>query len=378
LKSHIRLGRIAGVELGLHYSWIVIAVLITLSLVTRFRYTNPDWSTATVWVSAVITGLLFFVGLFTHELSHAMVAKSRGLPIHGITLFFLGGMAQIEREPEDAGTEFWMAIAGPFASIVLGCLCFAVAHVVFGWQMAQAPRAPGAAVLVWLGYINLALALFNLIPGFPMDGGRVLRAVIWWMTGDGRKATRVAARVGQGVGWLFIAWGVFRIFTGEGIGALWIALIGWFLVQAASATVYQMQAVSLLREFRVRDIVSRDCTRVDAGSSVQDFVDWLLTRGEGRCFLAFEGGRLAGVVTLSDIRKVDRALWPQTPLRAVMRPVDAVPMVTPETPASDALQKMARDDADQLLVVRDGYVEGTVTRDRIQQLLQFRSELRAA
>ncbi len=226
MKSHIKLGRIAGVELGLHYSWLVIAALITFSLAARFRFTNPEWGTTIIWVSAVVTGILFFVGLFVHELSHAMVAKSRGLPIHRITLFFLGGVAQIEREAENPGTEFWMAIAGPIASIVLGILCLGVAHAVFGWQFWEMAQAPAAAILVWLGYINLVLAGFNLIPGFPMDGGRVLRAIIWWATGNGDKAMNIAARVGQFVGWLFVVWGIFRVFTGEGLGALWIALIG--------------------------------------------------------------------------------------------------------------------------------------------------------
>lgn len=378
MKTHIRLGRVAGVELGLHYSWLVVAALITFSLVARFRYTNPDWSTAVIWVSAVITGLLFFVGLFVHELSHAMVAKSRGLPTRRITLFFLGGMAQIEREAEDPGTEFWMAIAGPIASVVLGVICLGLAHTAFGWQLWQLPQAPAAAVLVWLGYINLTLAAFNLIPGFPMDGGRVLRAILWWATGNGDQATRIAARVGQTVGWLFVVWGVFRVFTGADLGALWIALIGWFLVQAASATLYQVQASSMLRGSRVADLMSRDCGRVDAAASVQEFVDWHLMRSESRCFLVFEAERIVGLVALSDVRKVDRELWRQTPVRAIMQPIERVHAVAPDTPVMEALEKMAREDVNQLLVVSSGQVLGVVTRAHILQVLRVRSELLAA
>lgn len=378
MKTHIRLGRVAGVELGLHYSWLVVAALITFSLVARFRYTNPDWSTAVIWVSAVITGLLFFVGLFVHELSHAMVAKSRGLPTRRITLFFLGGMAQIEREAEDPGTEFWMAIAGPIASVVLGVICLGLAHTAFGWQLWQLPQAPAAAVLVWLGYINLTLAAFNLIPGFPMDGGRVLRAILWWATGNGDQAMRIAARVGQTVGWLFVVWGVFRVFTGADLGALWIALIGWFLVQAASATLYQVQASSMLRGSRVADLMSRDCGRVDAAASAQEFVDWHLMRSESRCFLVFEAERIVGLVALSDVRKVDRELWRQTPVRAIMQPIERVHAVAPDTPVMEALEKMAREDVNQLLVVSSGQVLGVVTRAHILQVLRVRSELLAA
>jgi Zn-dependent protease len=378
VKTHIRLGRVAGVELGLHYSWLVVAALITFSLVARFRYTNPDWSTAVIWVSAVITGLLFFVGLFVHELSHAMVAKSRGLPTRRITLFFLGGMAQIEREAEDPGTEFWMAIAGPIASVVLGVICLGLAHTAFGWQLWQLPQAPAAAVLVWLGYINLTLAAFNLIPGFPMDGGRVLRAILWWATGNGDQAMRIAARVGQTVGWLFVVWGVFRVFTGADLGALWIALIGWFLVQAASATLYQVQASSMLRGSRVADLMSRDCGRVDAAASAQEFVDWHLMRSESRCFLVFEAERIVGLVALSDVRKVDRELWRQTPVRAIMQPIERVHAVAPDTPVMEALEKMAREDVNQLLVVSSGQVLGVVTRAHILQVLRVRSELLAA
>ncbi len=378
MKSHIRLGRIAGIELGLHYSWLVIAALITFSLVARFHSTNPDWSTATVWISAVVTGLLFFAGLFVHELSHAMVAKSRGLPIRRITLFFLGGVAQIEREAQDANTEFWMAIAGPVASVVFGGICLAIAHAIVGWHWGVEPATPVAAVLVWLGYINLALAAFNLIPGFPMDGGRVLRAVLWWATKNEDKATRIAAGIGQFVGWLFVLWGIFRVFTGGGLGALWIALIGWFLVQAASATLMQQRTTSALRGLRVRDVMSRDCARIEGSTSVQTFVDSELLRAENRCFLVMQGEWLAGVVTANDVQKVERERWPQVPVREIMRPVAGLPAVAPEAPAQEAVEKMTRENTSELLVMDGGQLTGVVTRAHLMRVLQVRGELTAA
>lgn len=378
MKSHIRLGRIRGVELGLHYSWLIIAVLIVISLGARFRYTNPNWSTATVWITSVATGLLFFACLFAHELAHAMVAKARGLPIRRITLFLLGGMAQIEREAQDASTEFWVAIAGPAASVTVGLLCLALARALFGWQFWSQPQVPGAALLAWLGYINLLLAAFNLIPGFPMDGGRVLRALLWWKTGNGDKATRIAARVGQVVGWLFVLWGVFRLFTGFGIGGLWIALIGWFLIQAATGTLVQTRATALLRGLTVADVMWRDCARVDTAQDVRSFVDSELMRGQQRCFLVLDRGMLVGLVSQHDIRMLDPALWSQTSLREVMRPLAKVQIVAPDTPLHDALQRMSRESANELLVISGGYLQGVVSRDGILRALEMRAELRAA
>src|SRR5882672_1216648 len=184
MKSHIKLGRIFGIEIGLHFSWFIIALLITLSLADQFHSLNSDWGEGVIWAAAIGTSLLFFVTIIAHELSHAAVAKARGLPVRSITLFALGGVAQIEKEASDAKTEFWMGIAGPITSALIGIACLGLA-VTLGWSPNVANQAPAAAMLGWLGIINITLAIFNMIPGFPLDGGRVLRAIIWWTTGDG-------------------------------------------------------------------------------------------------------------------------------------------------------------------------------------------------
>jgi Zn-dependent protease len=377
MKSHIKLGRIAGVELGLHYSWILIAVLITVSLGARFSATNPHWSRAMIWGIAILTGALFFVSLFAHELAHAMVAKARGLPIHRITLFFLGGMAQIEREASDPNTEFWMAIAGPAASVAFGGLCLGLARAFFGWQWWQTPLEPGAAVLVWLGYINLVLAAFNMIPGFPMDGGRVLRAIIWWITRNGERATSIAAHIGQGVGYLFIAWGIFRVLAGAGVNGFWIALIGWFLIQAAGSTLTQTRMAAMLRGVTVGDVMSRSCVPVDGATDVQTLAQAHIAHGQ-RCLLVYDRGRLAGVISDSDLRHLPRGRWAETPASRVARPLAQVPSTAAEAPAWDALERMARESAPELLVVSGGYLRGIVSQNDILQFLQLHSELRAA
>src|SRR5688572_7424673 len=209
MQAQIRLGRIFGIEIGLHYSWLIIAVLIATSLGGHFRTEHPNWEPAVIWTMAIMTALLFFVAIILHEFSHAAVARFRGLPVRSITLFALGGVAQIGKEAGDAKTEFWMGIAGPIASALIGLICLATAWSL-GWTFDVEPATPLMAMLVWLGYINIGLAVFNMIPGFPMDGGRVLRAVIWWITGNADRATRLAAGTGQVIAFGFIVFGVLR------------------------------------------------------------------------------------------------------------------------------------------------------------------------
>jgi Zn-dependent protease len=243
MRSTVKLGSISGIEIGLHYSWFIIAALIVLSLGGRFRQVNPDWGTGEIWIAALVTAVLFFVTLLLHELAHSLVAQARGLKVRAITLFALGGVSQIQEDSTDAKTEFWVAIAGPIASLLIGFGCLGIA-LGLGWQRSTEPQTAVTGVLVWLGYINLGLAAFNMIPGFPLDGGRVLRAIIWAITKDGDRSTRIAARVGQVVAVLFILDGIWRYFSGAGFGGLWIAFIGWFLMDAARASYNHVAAAA--------------------------------------------------------------------------------------------------------------------------------------
>jgi len=374
MKSRLKLGTIFGVQLGLHYSWFVIALLIAFSLAAHFRAVNPYWSSATVWGAALITAVLFFASLILHELSHAVIAKLRGLPIHQITLFLLGGVAQIEKEPTDASTEFWMAIVGPLTSFAIGFCLLAVA-VGSGWTRGTTPPTPGLAIVVWLGYINLLLGAFNLIPGFPLDGGRILRSIVWWITKDETRSTRIAVQVGQVVAVLFIAYGIFEFFAGFVVNGIWLAFIGWFLLQAASATYMHTQAAGLLRNLRVRDLMSTDCQLVSPDSILQDIVHEAITRTGARCFLVVDGRRFLGMITPADIRTVDSSLWPQKVARDVMRPPSRVHSASPEMPAIQALETMARENINQMPVLSDGSVQGIISRAHLLRVLQMRAEL---
>jgi Zn-dependent protease/predicted transcriptional regulator len=376
MRGHIRLGRVAGVEISLHYTWFVIAVLITVSLVAQFHFANPEWSPQVVWVSAIVTGILFFGAIVVHELAHSLVAKAEGLPVHSITLFALGGVSQIGREAGTPGGEFWMAIAGPIASAVIGVVCLLGADAL-GWSPAGQSPGPVTAVLGWLGYINIGLAVFNMIPGFPLDGGRVLRAIVWRVTGSGERSTKIAARVGQAVAFVFIFWGLFRFVTSANIGSLWLAFIGWFLLDAALASYAQAEALTELRNVHVGDVMARDCAVVDSRASLQDFAEQVLRSGQ-RCFLVEEDGRVAGLVTLKDVRQVPRDRWTMTPVGVVMRPLARLHTVSPETPASEGLEIMSRENVNQLPVVSNGHLDGVVSRNQIIHLLHGRHTPRAA
>jgi len=374
MRSNIKLGKIRGIEIGLHYSWFIIAALIVFSLAGHFRQVNPNWSMGHIWIAALVTAALFFVTLLLHELAHSLVAQARGLKVTSITLFALGGISQIQDDATDAKTEFWIAIAGPIASLIIGFGCLAIA-LGLGWQRSTEPQTAVTGVLVWLGYINIVLAVFNMIPGFPLDGGRVLRAIVWAIAKNPDRSTRIAARVGQVVALLFILDGIWQFFSGAGFGGLWIAFIGWFLMDAAKASYAEVEITEKLRGISVSEVMSRDCVTVNRGMSLREFVDtYLLTTGE-RCFAVEDQGRLVGLVTPRDVSNIPRDRWESTTVREAMRPLQELYIVTPDTPALDALKLMARNDVNQLPVVANGTLHGMVSRSQLVGLLQVRSVL---
>ena len=374
MKAQIRLGRIFGVEIGLHYSWFIIALLITFSIADQFRLNNPDWSDSLRWGLALVTAVLFFVSIVAHELSHAVVAKARGLPVRAITLFALGGVAQIEKEAADAKTEFWMGIVGPITSFVIGLLCLGIT-LALGWTPPAFPQQPLPAILMWLGVINIGLAIFNMIPGFPLDGGRVLRGLLWWITGNARRATTIAARVGQVIAFLMIIYGVMQFFGGAGINGLWLAFIGWFLLSASRESYAQMMVTEGLRGLRVADVMTSEYTAIDAYLNLQTFAEEYLMRSGRRFFVVMINNRPAGIITPHEINEVPRARWPYTTLADVMRPLDQTRTVGPDTPVTEALEVMASQDLNQLPVISGGALAGLISRSHILQLIQTRSEL---
>jgi Zn-dependent protease/CBS domain-containing protein len=374
LRSQIKLGRIAGIEIGLHYSWFIIAILIAFSLAAHFQAVRPGWSQAITWTAAIVTAVLFFVTLLLHELAHSIVAKSRGLKVREITLFALGGVSQIESEAPDAKSEFWIGIVGPLTSLVIGGICILIARLSMSPGGAE-PASPVLAVLLWLGYINIALAGFNMIPGYPLDGGRVLRSLAWWITGNMERATRIASQIGQVVAFLFILYGLFRFFVGENFGGLWLAFIGWFLLDASRSSYLQVGLVAGLRDRRVADLMERDCANVEGYISLRDFVDEYLLHSSSRCFFVMQDHHAVGVITPNEIRKVSRDAWDQTSVQAVMTPLNKLLEVPPDMPALKALELMSKGNLYQLAVVSDGKLQGMFSRDQIVRFLQLHSGL---
>lgn len=373
MRSQIKLGRIFGIEVGLHYSWFIIALLIVFSLSAQFHATNTGWGDGLILTISLATAALFFVSLLLHELAHSLVATSNGLPVKEITLFALGGVSQIERNPTSAKLEFWMAFVGPLTSAVIGGICLLIVQV----MGAGAANVPGVAMLQWLGYINLMLAVFNLIPGYPLDGGRILRAAIWWKTGNQDGSTRAAARIGEVVAYIFIGLGIFRFFAGAGFGGLWIAFIGWFLLQAARESYLRVGLTHALEGVRVADVMSRDCVTVNGWLNLQTFVEQELLRSPHACFLVAENGEVKGMVTPNEVRAVDRARWPYTTLSDVMAPIEGLRSVTPATTLASALDLMSRAGLNQLPVVFQGHLEGILSRAQVADFLQTRMEFRA-
>jgi Zn-dependent protease/CBS domain-containing protein len=375
MRSNIKLGRISGIEIGLHYSWFVIAALIAFSLGQHFRQINRSWSAGEVWITAIVTAGLFFVTLLLHELAHSLVAQKRGLKVTEITLFALGGVSQIQDDATDAKTEFWVAIAGPMASVVIGLGCLVIA-LGLGWRPSTDPQNVLTAVLVWLGYINISLAVFNLIPAFPLDGGRILRSIIWAITKNQVRSTRIAARIGEMVAFLFIIDGIWKYFSGAGIGGLWIAFIGWFLLDAARASYAhagKATTAAAVAGMRVSELMSRGCVTVDRGMILRDLVDTYLLKTAQCCFAVKYRDRLVGLIARSDVAAIPRELWEKTTVGAAMHPLQQLHVVTPDTSVLDALKLLLGSNVNQLPVIANGVVQGIVFRSQLAQLLRTRN-----
>jgi len=370
VRSQIKLGKIFGIEIGLHYSWFLIAILIVTSLYSEFHLKNPEWGDDVILAMAIVTGLLFFASLLTHELSHSVFARSHGIPVKEITLFALGGVSQLEKDPASAKVEFWMAFAGPLTSAAIGLICLAVRFA------AGTVSAPLTAMISWLGYINFALAGFNMIPGYPLDGGRMLRAILWWKSGDMDQATRLASKVGQGVGVLFIVFGIAQFFSGAGVGGLWISFIGWFLLQAAGESYVRVGLARSFEGVTAGDVMTNDCPALDGNLNIEHFVHDELLRTGRRCFVILHNGNIAGLLTPHEVKEIGRARWPYTTLSDVMRPLADLHTVPPETPLKNALEIMGKEDLNQLPVVTNGRLAGILSRAQIVDYLRTRADLK--
>lgn len=374
MEASLKLGRIRGIAVGIHYSWLVIFGLLTYSLAEWFfPQAYPGWTVSRYWAVGAIASLLLFASVLAHELGHSVVAQSKGIPVRSITLFIFGGVASIERESERPGDEFQIAIAGPVVSVLIGGVSLALLLLV------NSLPAAVAATLDYLAWANLILAAFNLIPGYPLDGGRVFRALVWALTDSMERATRIAAMVGVVVGYLFMLGGVFyALALNSLISGIWLVAIGWFLRGAAEQSAQQLALATAFRGVQVGSLMDPNPPVVRPDTSLDDLVEHYVLARNVRGAPVVEGGELIGIITLSDLRDVPRSDWPRVTVRERMTPRGQLATATPDTPIESALRAMSERDIHQIPVLQSQVLVGLLTRGAVIRYLQIREEIPTA
>lgn len=363
MRMTLQVGRIAGIPIGLNYSWLVIFGLVTFTLGQYvFPALYPDWSTAVNWAVGVATSVLFFLCLLTHEVAHSLVALKKGVPVKSITLFVFGAAARIAREPPSAGAELLMAAAGPLTSLVLAGV-FALI-----WVASRNALEPLAAIGFYLSWLNLAVAAFNMMPGFPLDGGRVLRSIIWRRSGNYMKATRIGAWSGRIFGYLLIGGGIALGALYYWVSGIWLVLIGAFLAIAAAASYRQAMLRESIKGITAASLMTGDCQTVAGELTVQALVEGHISPGDKRCLLVGEPGTVRGVITGQDVKRVPKRRRTNTRVSEAMTPVGRIGVVQPGDDGSTVAERMMEGAAGLLLVVSDGALVGVIERERLFEL----------
>lgn len=370
MRTSWSIGHLFGIDIRIDSSWLVIFGLITWILAGYYfpsQYANwPRWQYLSM---GVLTSLLFFASVLIHELAHSLVALKQGEEVRSITLFILGGVAQIKDEPRKPSREFYMAVVGPLSSL-------AIALVFFGlWYWVRNISQPLAALCQYLALINLILGVFNLLPGFPMDGGRILRAIIWKITGNLRRATRIASVAGQTFAFLLIFFGIFQILRGFFLNGMWIALIGWFINSAAARGYQQVLMKDMLKDLRAKDLMNVDFETVSSDLGVQTLVDEYVLKKKERAFLVSEGGDLKGIICLEDIKKVVPQRRASSKVKDIMTPTEKLETISPNDNGNNVLSKLSARSVHQLPVIEEGKVKGILCRADVLRFLHLRSEL---
>lgn len=370
-KSSIKLFRIFGIEIRLDYSWFIIFALF--AYVFGFLYfptVLPDLNRGLMAVITIITVILFFVSVLIHEMSHSLVARKRGTPVERITLFLFGGMAEIEKEPETPYSEFIMAIAGPAASFILA--------VFFGsiWYFSR-NFAPVGEPVKYLALINLVLGIFNILPGYPLDGGRILRSIIWKVTGNLKRATFIASTTGRILGFMIIAVGVVFIFAGNFLNGVWLAFIGWFLQSSAQMGYRQLVFETSIKGIKVKDVMNENIVNVTRDTTLQDLVDEYFMKYRFGRFPVMESKRtqkLVGVISIHDVKEVPREEWTDVYVGSIVKKISENEKVDMSTEVSDAIKKMVKNNLGHLVVMSGDKLEGIITKSDIMNFIKIQSE----
>lgn len=362
-----RLGKILGFEIRIDFSWFVIFALILWSFtVAVFPAQVPGQSTATYLAMGFAGAVLFFASLVIHELSHSLVARAKGIPVDGITLFIFGGMAHTRREAETPGDEFQIAGIGPVTSLLIAAVLVGI------YYLGRSAGWPAAAVIVvgYIGLLNVVLAVFNLLPGFPLDGGRLFRAVVWRITGSMTKGTRVASAGGRWLAYLLIAYGLVLVFRGNPMGGLWAVFIGWFLRNAAVASYRQHMLRETLSDATARQAMTPVPQTVPAGISLRQLMEEYFLRRRFLSYPVEDRGVAVGIVTLNQVKQIASDDWPHTHVREAMTEATPDLVVAPEEAMTSVLEKLQRSPVRRLLVMRNGELEGIITTGDVAAWLE--------
>ncbi len=372
LFAQVRLARLFGIPIKLDLSWFIIFVLVAWTLVVGyFPAMYPQLSSGQLWIMGIVGSLLLFASVLVHELCHCYVARRYGIPIRGVTLFIFGGVAEMGQEPANPKSEFLMAGAGPVSSIAIAILAGFAAKAAHSLELG--PVVFG--ILQYVAFVNTALAIFNLIPGFPMDGGRLFRAFLWKVTGDLRRATRVASVVGSGFGGGLILLGFFQILLGQFLGGLWLVLIGFFLRTAAQGSYRQLVLRRALQGVTVNEIMTHDVVTVSPELLVSDLVHEYFIRRRYHSFPVIQGDQLVGVVSLEEVKHVPKDKWDTTSVAQIMNTKIVSLAVSPHDSALKTLTRMTTNGVGRLPVTEEGDLVGIVTQDDIVRFLNIMSDL---
>lgn len=391
MRTGFSIGKIFGIKIRIDWSWLFIFLLITWSLAAMFGQSHADWGTSFRWGLALMASLLFFASVLAHELAHSLTAQAQGVSVRSITLFLFGGVSNIQRQPPSPRAEFLITIVGPITSIVLGLIFITVGGFTSTVQLEAnmtnptniiAQFSPTTTLLLWLGWINILLGVFNMIPGFPLDGGRVLRSILWAITKNLRRATQWASYVGQFVAWGFIFIGISMIFGvqvpffGTGfVSGLWLAFIGWFLNSASIQSYRQVVIQDILEDVPVAEVMRTNPPVVQPDSSVSQLVHDHIMGSDDHAFPVLDNEQFIGLVTLEDVRSISRDEWQTTQVRQIMTPIEQLITAQISEDAAESLQKLMRKDVRQLPIIRDNQrLAGLLRRRDVMKWLQLQSE----
>ena len=384
MRGSWRIGRIAGIEIGIHYTWLLALVIFTWLLGQEFNAFYSGWQSYLYYIAGFLATAALFISVLIHELAHSLVARARGLPVSSITLFILGGVSNLSEEPEKPGVEFMMAIVGPLTSLALGIIFWIIWFLItrtwvlpiFSINIPANKETVLVAIVGFLAYVNIALTIFNLLPGFPLDGGRVFRSILWRASGNLLKATDIAAIVGRVMGWGFMIVGVIlAIFTTFGfINGLWFVFIGWFLNSAADNSRYEATLREHLTGVLVGQVMEKDVESVRPDMYISNLVQTIFIQKRKRAIPVVDTDNLVGVVTISDIKGLPQEKWPLTTVTQVMHR-DPIHAVKPEDDLNAAMKLMAQFDLNQIPVLSQGKLVGMLTRADVINYLNLSQEL---